>query len=159
MRLQAQARRLRKGIDMSFKLATAAATLGVQKKAPKTQFMLTGFKQDIGFRVFNFETSPVGAPKVQFSVRADLALARRYGIQMQALPLLCWELLERNENSGIENTIERSFTYSEEDMCRYSRTCKEERAAIALKKQSARKTLTATQPGVGWRTAAPLTHG
>jgi hypothetical protein len=143
---------------MSFKLATAATNLGLhnsgmQKKAPKMQFMLTGFKQDIEFRVFNFETSPVGAAKEQFTVRADLALARRYGIQMQALPLLCWELLERNESS-----IERSFTYSEEDMCRYARTCKEERAAIALKKQSARKTLTATQPGVGWRTAAPLTN-
>jgi hypothetical protein len=149
---------------MSFKLANAATNLGVQKKTPKMQFMLTGFKQDIEFRVFNFETSPVGAPKVQFSVRADLALARRYGIQMQALPLLCWELLERNENSlpeniGAESTMERSFTYSEEEMCRYARTCKEERAAIALKKQSARKTLTATQPGVGWRTAAPLAHG
>jgi len=149
---------------MSFKLATAATSLGVQRKAPKLQFMLTGFKQDIGFRVFNFETSPVGAPKVQFSVRADLALARRYGIQMQALPLLCWELLERNENSGGENSggensMEHSFTYSEEEMCRYARTCKEERAAIALKKQSARKTLTATQPGVGWRTAVPVTQG
>jgi hypothetical protein len=135
---------------MSFKLSNAATTLGVQKKAPKLQFMMTGFKQDIEFRVFSFETSPVGAPKVQFSVRADLSLARRYGIQMQALPLLCWELLERNENSD-----DRSFTYSEEEMCRYSRVCKEERAAIALKKQSARKTLTATQPGVGWRTVAP----
>jgi len=143
-----------RGTDMSFKLATAATTFGVQKKAPKMQFMLTGFKQDISFRVFNFETSPVGAAKEQFTVRADLSLARRYGIQMQALPLLCWELLERNENS-----VERSFIYSEEDMCRYARTCKEERAAIALKKQSARKTLTATQPGVGWRTVAPQTNG
>jgi hypothetical protein len=138
---------------MSFKLATAATTLGV-KKAPKIQFMLTGFKQDIGFRVFNFEASPAGAPKIHFTVRADLALARRYGIQMQALPLLCWELLERSDNES-----ERSFTYSEEDMCRYARTCKEERAAIALKKQSARKTLTTSQPGVGWRTAAPQTNG
>jgi len=139
---------------MSFKLSTAATSLGVQKKTPKIQFMLTGFKQDIGFRVFSFEASPVGAPKVQYSVRADLALARRYGIQMQALPLLCWELLERNESSP-----ERSFTYSEEEMCRYSRACKEERAAIALKKQSARKTLTTSQPGVGWRTVAPQTNG
>jgi hypothetical protein len=138
---------------MSFKLATAETTLGVQKKAPKIQFMLTGFKQDIGFRVFSFEASPVGAPKVLYSVKADLALARRYGIQMQALPLLCWELLERSDNVG-----ERSFTYSEDEMCRYSRTCKEERAAIALKKQSARKTLTTSQPGVGWRTVAPQTN-
>ena len=139
---------------MSFKLSTVGTTLGVQKKTPKMQFMLTGFKQDIGFRVFSFEASPAGLPKVLFSVRADLALARRYGIQMQALPLLCWELLERNESSP-----ERSFVYSEEEMCRYARVCKEERAAIALKKQSARKTLTTSQPGVGWRTVAPQTNG
>ncbi len=139
---------------MSFKLSAAATGLGVQKKAPKAQFMLTGFKQDIGFRVFTFEASPVGAAKVQYIVRADLALARKYGIQMQALPLLCWELLERSDN-----IVDRAFTYSEDEMCKYARTCKEERAAVALKKQSARKTLTTSQPGVGWRTVAPQTNG
>jgi hypothetical protein len=139
---------------MSFKLSAAATSLGVQKKAPKAQFVLTGFRQDIAFRVFNFESSPVGAAKVQYSVRADLSLARKYGIQMQALPLLCWELLERSEN-----LVGREFTYSEDEMCKYARTCKEERAAIALKKQSARKTIAATQPGVGWRTVAPQTNG
>lgn len=139
---------------MSFKLATSPANIGVQKKNPKLQFMLTGFKQDIGFRVFTFEASPAGAAKILFTVKADLAMARKYGIQMQALPLLCWGLLERSENE-----TERSFVYSEDEMCQYARTCKEERAAAALKKQSARRTLTTSQPGVGWRTAAPQTHG
>jgi hypothetical protein len=139
---------------MPFKLANTAASIGVQKKSPKMQFMLTGFKQDLGFRVFNFEVSTAGVPKMEFSVRADLALARRYGIQMQALPLLCWGLLERSDNE-----TERAFIYSEEEMCQYARTCKEERAAAALKKQSARRTLTTSQPGVGWRTAAPVTNG
>jgi len=139
---------------MPFKLAAAAASLGVQKKNPKVQFMLTGFKQDVGFRVFTFEAAPAGASKMQFSVKADLAMARRYGIQMQALPLLCWGLLERSDV-----VTERAFTYSEEEMCQYARTVKEERAAAALKKQSARRTLTTSTPGVGWRTAAPQTNG
>jgi hypothetical protein len=139
---------------MSFKLASSATNIGVQRKNPKAQFMLTGFKQDVSFRVFTFETSPVGTSKVQYTVRADLALARKYGIQMQALPLLCWGLLERNENEN-----EHSFVYSEDEMCQYARTCKEERAAAALKKQSARRTITTATPGVGWRTAAPQTNG
>jgi hypothetical protein len=139
---------------MSFKLATAAAAIGVQKKNPKLQFMLTGFKQELDFRVFSFEASPVGSPKIHFWVKADLAMARKYGIQMQALPLLCWGLLERSDSE-----TERYFVYGEEEMCSYARTCKEERAAAALKKQSARKTLTTGQPGVGWRTAAPQTNG
>jgi hypothetical protein len=139
---------------MSFKLATAPESIGVQKKNPKLQFMLTGFKQDVSFRVFSFEASPAGAQKIQFSVKADLTLARKYGIQMQALPLLCWGLLERADCE-----TERCFIFSEEEMCRYARACKDERAAAALKKQSARKTLTTGQPGVGWRTAAPQTHG
>jgi hypothetical protein len=138
---------------MSFKLANAAAGVGVQKKSPKIQFVLTGFKQDVEFRVFTFEAAPVGASKVEFSVKADLALARKYGIQMQALPLLCWGLLERNENVD-----EHSFVYGEPEMCLYARTCKEERAAAALKKQSARRTIVASQPGVGWRTVAPQTQ-
>jgi hypothetical protein len=129
--------------------------MGVQKKPLKMQFVLTGFTQDAEFRVFSFESSPVGAaPRIQFVVRADLALARKYGIQMQALPLLCWALLERSDSDS-----ERAFVYSEQDMCQYARTCKEERAAAALKKQSARRTLTTGQPGVGWRTVAPQTNG
>ena len=140
---------------MSFKLEAAAATLGVQKKSPKMQFVLTGFKQDLAFRVFTFEANTVDGSRAQFSVRADLAMARKYGIQMQALPLLCWGMLER-----CEDTAERSFIYSEDEMCLHARACKEERAAAILKKQSARRSLTTTQPGVGWRTATvPQTNG
>ena len=71
---------------------------------------------------------------------------------MQMLPLLCWELLERNEGS-----IERTFTYSEEEMSRHARVCRDELAASNLKKQTARRALVTKQPGVGWRTVAPQT--
>ncbi len=135
---------------MSFKLMQAEASVGVQRRNPKMQFMLTGFKPDVGFRIFTFEASAASGPKMEFAVKVDLALARKYGIQIQALPLLCFALLERSDN-----VTQRTFTYSEDEMCLHARACKEERAAALLKKQSARKTLTTSQPGVGWRTAAP----
>ncbi len=135
---------------MSFKLMSAEAPAMVQKRNPKMQFMLTGFKPDVGFRIFTFESNAASGPKLHFTVKVDLALARKYGIQTQALPLLCFALLERSDS-----TTEATLTYTEDEMCLYARTCKEERAAAILKKQSARKTITTTQPGVGWRTAVP----
>jgi hypothetical protein len=47
-----------------------------------------------------------------FTVRADLALSRRYGIQLQELPLLCREVLERTSGDGEE----RVFAFDEEEM-------------------------------------------
>lgn len=135
---------------MSFKLMDADASIGVQRRNPKVQFMLTGFKPDVGFRIFTFEANPAGGAKMEFAVKVDLDLARKYGIQMQALPLLCFALLERSDNA-----TQRTFIYTEDEMCLHARACKEERAAALLKKQSARKTLTTSQPGVGWRTVAP----
>jgi hypothetical protein len=60
------------------------------------QFILSGFTQDLGFRVFRFEGVALDRPRTRtvFTVRADLALIRRYGIQIQELPLLCRSLLD-----------------------------------------------------------------
>lgn len=143
---------------MSYKLTSPTASLGVQKKDPKLQFMLTGFKPDLGFRIFTFESNAVSGPKVNYSVKVDLSLARKYGIQTQALPLLCFALLERR--NSIVGTTETAFTYSEDEMCIYARTCKEERAAAILKKQSVRKALVASHHPVAaeWQqTAVPQT--
>lgn len=67
------------------------------------QYILSGFTQDMGFRVFRFEGVAVDRPRTRtvFTVRADLALIRRYGIQIQELPLLCrlcstgWTMVRR----------------------------------------------------------------
>jgi hypothetical protein len=53
------------------------------------QFVLTGFTQDLGCRVFAFDGIAVDRIRTAFTVRADMALIRRYGIQIQELPLLC----------------------------------------------------------------------
>jgi hypothetical protein len=85
------------------------------------QFILTGFTQDLGCRVFAFEGIALDRIRTAFTVRADLALIRRYGIQIQELPLLCRTLLERRD----EASEAQALTFTEEEM----RTCATARAA------------------------------
>jgi len=83
------------------------------------QFILTGFTHDVNFRVFAFEC--VGKDKVgtDFTVRADLLLARKYGIRIQELPLLCREILERQDVSDLQQML----TYAEADMSLHADAC------------------------------------
>src|SRR6266571_2978296 len=76
------------------------------------QFILTGFTQDTGCRVFAFERTGEDRIRVRFTVRADLDLIRRYGIRLQELPLLCRGLLERRDESELKSTL----TFTEEQM-------------------------------------------
>jgi hypothetical protein len=87
----------------------------------KMQFVLTGFTHDIGFRVFTFDRIGEDRERTQCTVRADLALARKYGIQIQELPLLCRGLLDRSEEKGDM----QSLVFTEDEM----RVCADERAA------------------------------
>src|SRR5712691_10954569 len=84
----------------------------IMAEVAKMQFMLTGFTQETGFRVFAFEGVTADRVRTSFTVRADLALIRRYGIQMQELPLLCRSLLERRDESAGTHL----FTFTEEEM-------------------------------------------
>ena len=76
------------------------------------QFILMGFNQDTGFRTFAFQGIAADRTRSDFTVRADLALSRKYGIRVQELPLLCRRLLERDDR-GEER---RTLTFTEEDM-------------------------------------------
>ena len=60
----------------------------------KLQFLLTGFTQNAGIRVYTFD-GRVEARKVGFTVEVDLSLIPGYGIRIQDLPLLCRELLQQ----------------------------------------------------------------
>ena len=80
------------------------------------QFILTGFTQDTGFRVFAFERTEERI-RTQFTVRADLALLQRYGIRLQDLPLMCRGILERH-NEGEEK---RTLIFTEDEMCLYAK--------------------------------------
>lgn len=117
------------------------------------QYILTGFTQDTGFRVFAFEGVAIGQIRTVFTVRADLALSRRYGIAMQELPLLCRSLLDRHEGSGEtpEESVENhALTFSEDEM----RACADKRAAdrasAALKRKPPRRPVT-ENVGAAWR--------
>ncbi len=110
------------------------------------QFTLTGFNQDMGCRVFAFEGTTADRTRREYTVRADLALSRRYGIQMQELPLLCRALLEQH---GSEEGC--AMTFTEEAMRLHARACTEARNAAILKRKAVRRPATTSQAGVGWR--------
>lgn len=110
------------------------------------QFILTGFTQDLGFRVFAFEGIGEDRTRTVFVVRTDLALTRRYGIRLQELPLLCRGLLERRD----ESEQERTFTFSEAEMLSHANSCTLEREARQGRK-AAHKPPPGKQIGAAWR--------
>jgi len=117
------------------------------------QFMLTGFTQDLAFRVFAFERMGSDRIRTKMVVRADLALVRRYGIQMQELPLLCRNLLERRDgdNGGGEHTL----TFSEDDMCLHAKDRASAKEAAAQKRKPPRRT-PSENVGAAWRGHQPI---
>jgi hypothetical protein len=114
------------------------------------QFILTGFTQDLDFRVFAFEGVAADRSRTAYTIRADLALSRKHGIRVQELPLLCRALLERNA----EGEQKHSMTFTEEEMGRHERTCVEARDAATQRKKLARRyTPPNIEAGIGWRGA------
>jgi hypothetical protein len=114
------------------------------------QFVLTGFSQDLEFRIFAFDGVAQDRSRTQFTVRTNLALSRRYGIQLQELPLLCRELLDRCDQTE-EN---RAFTYTEEDMRLYSDHRAAAKEAAAHRRKAPRRP-PAEETGAAWRVPRP----
>jgi hypothetical protein len=110
------------------------------------QFVLTGFTHDLGTRVFAFERVGEDRIRTQCTVRADLSAARRYGIRIQELPLLCRGLLDRCEEGGETH----SLTFTEDQM----RTSANERTAArdaAIKKRKTPHRPSTEGLGAAWR--------
>ncbi len=84
--------------------------------AAKTQFLLTGFTQAAGIRIYAFE-GRIGARRIDYTVEVDLALIPGYGIRIQDLPLLCRELLQQqaqlDEISSVVFTEQRMRSHKE----------------------------------------------
>jgi hypothetical protein len=99
-------------------------------KGTGMQYILTGFTHNGGFRVFAFEGVTNGAARTAYSVNADLALARKHGIRVQELPLLCRAVLELRD----ENDDRRAFTFTEGAMTLHSSLV---RAALESQKRKA----------------------
>jgi hypothetical protein len=93
-------------------------------------FILTGFRQDAGFRVFEFEGIGADKSRKPFVVKADLGLIRQFGIRMQELPLLCRGLLDQIG----EPTRGLSLTFTAERMRLHAEHC-----AVALAAAQARR--------------------
>lgn len=121
------------------------------KRSATMQFMLTGFTQDMAFRVFAFERMGSDRVRTKMVVRADLALIRRYGIQMQELPLLCRNLLERNENGAETHTL----TFSEDDMSLHAKDRATAKEAAASRRKPPRRT-PSENVGAAWRGHHPI---
>jgi hypothetical protein len=116
------------------------------------QFVLTGFKQDLGFRVFAFSRVEADRTRTEYTVRADLTLSRKYLIPMQELPLLCRNRLARS----LDLDQSSSVTFSEEDMRLYASDCAAARQAARGKKRPSQRMVSGnlsaawrghTQPG------------
>src|ERR1700685_169836 len=119
------------------------------------QFILTGFTQETGFRVFAFEGVVVGQIRTVFTVRADLALSRRYGIAMQELPLLCRSLLDRQDEGGENDSLTKhALTFSEDEMRAWADKRAADRALAALKKKTPRRPVV-ENAGAAWRGPQP----
>jgi hypothetical protein len=114
------------------------------------QFILTGFTQDSGFRVFAFEGIAADRVRVPFTVRADLALSRTYGIRLQELPLMCRGVLESREEGEQESTL----TFTEEAMRLHASNCIAARALAAQKRKSTRRP-PSENIGAAWRSPQP----
>jgi hypothetical protein len=110
------------------------------------RFILAGFTQDLGSRVFTFARVGDDAARSDYTVRADLSLIRRYDIRVQELPLLCRSLLERREPA--DET--RSVTFTEEEMCLYAKESAAARSAAAAKRKPSRRPPT-ENAGAAWR--------
>ncbi len=109
-------------------------------------FTLAGFTQDIGFRLFSFERVAADRSRTVVTVRADLALARRYGIRVQELPLLCRGLLERCEGDEQNGHL----TFTEDEMRVYANNCATAKEVAAANKKAPRRP-TGQQAGAAWR--------
>ena len=69
------------------------------------QFTLQGFVHQDGFRVFSFIGLTADRTKIPFTVQIDLALARRYGVQPQDFPLICCDLLEKQDSLSTSRNL------------------------------------------------------
>lgn len=116
----------------------------------KLQFVLTGFNQETGVRVFSFDGIGADHVRTPFTVTIDLGLAQRYGIRLQELPLLCRTLLDRNHNQA-----QKAYTYTEADMCDYANAATVREQAAKARKPPRRPL--APQPTTGWRSPSAST--
>ena len=119
-------------------------------KSGEAQFILDGFTQERECRVFAFVRVGADRSRTDFIVRADLSLARRYGIQIQELPLLSRHILDKRGNLELSH----SLIFTEAEMSKNATDCAAVRAAAAQKKKPWRRP-PSENVGLAWRGQQP----
>jgi hypothetical protein len=117
------------------------------------QFTLTGFKQDLGFRVFTFERVAADRSRTPCSIRADLSLVRAYGIRVQELPALCRDFLLQHD-PGVQLL---AATFTEDDMRHHADHLTAARLAAAERRRPMRRT-PGNNAGAAWRAPERFTE-
>jgi hypothetical protein len=110
-----------------------ASTERNRNEIAKPQFLLTGFTQAAGIRIYAFE-GRVDARHMYYTVQVDLALIPGYGIRIQDLPLLCRELLQHQAEYR-ENT---AFVFTEQNMRSHAEEVAIQRADAEHRKKQPR---------------------
>jgi hypothetical protein len=109
------------------------------------EFTMTGFSEESGVRRFKFKGTLVNRTFREYSVDTDVTLARKYGIGLQELPLLCRRLLEKDPE-GVEPIV----VFTEALMREHSDHCAAEDKA-ALERRRAHKRPNTARLGEHWR--------
>ncbi len=104
------------------------------EKEAKTQYILNGFSQTSGIRVYAFEGIGDGR-RSDYTVEVDLSLIANYGIRIQDLPLLCRELLQKR----IESSEVNALILGEQEMRARAEKLASEREESARKKSAGRR--------------------
>jgi len=120
-------------------------------KVAKSQFILTGFDQTGGIRIYAFECIGDGR-RIDYTVEVNLALIPGYGIRIQELPLLCRELLQQR----VEPDELSAVTFTEQHMRSHAERRTAAREEAALRKKPARHPVSANL-GASWRGPSPAT--
>ena len=122
-----------------------------KEQGGKPQFLLTGFTQAAGIRIYSFE-GRVDARRIDYTVEVDLALIPGYGIRIQDLPLLCRDLLQQ----GVPPDEVNALVFTEQRMRSHA-----EKLALAREEAEHRKKqprhVANPNPNTetGWRPAVP----
>ena len=111
------------------------------------QFILRGFSQTGGIRIYAFEGIGDGR-RTDYTVEVDLTLIPGYGIRIQDLPLLCRELLQQRV---VPDEI-GSVIFTEQDMRSHAERRAAERDEAEHRKKLPRRPAN-PNPGAGWRTS------
>jgi hypothetical protein len=80
------------------------------------EYVLTNFQQQLNIRRFFFKGTNAAKERLEYIVGIDLTWARKYGIPVQELPLLCVRFLEQRT----DDLQPRGVNFTEAQMANYA---------------------------------------